>query len=207
MSSKWLIEYCRKISRANLSIKDAILSDSLQISVFNRECPDRIRALVVKFVEGMMIYFGYTPENEKTVTDSQICMLANDICEKYYYYHLEDLCLCFKRARQNPLKYGKFYGRFDASVVMGWFSLYDKERDEVLLYLPPVKEEVKMSGEECSREEYREILEAMIAGGDLTANEKLLKLGDAERMMAALEGAFSEYKYYQKHRFDKKNDE
>lgn len=197
------IAYCKRISNSITSLQQAIKQVTATIAQLNRECPGKLKFTIVKFIEGMLRYYGYNPDEDKTVSDMQVATLVNDICEKYYYLNIADVCLCFKKARQSPGKYGRFYGKFDASVVMNWFTMYDKERDEVIHSMPEEKPNV-FTGEECSREEYIEILQAKIAGGDLYANEALQRVGVFERIMFDRRGEYANYKYWQKHKFDNK---
>lgn len=196
------IPYYRMVDRKIFSIKDALTEPSISLSVLRSECPEKIEGLIVKCVQAMLMYYGFDPKIEKTVSDYQVHTLAQDILCKYYYMNFSDLCACFKRARQNPERYGKFYGKFDASVVMGWFGIYDKERDEILQSLPPDKAKAVYSGQEMSRDEYIECLEAMVAGGDLYANEWLMKVGMFERLMFNNKGKYVVYQYNRKHRLD-----
>lgn len=199
--SKQPISYCKRISDYITSIAHAVNYGSVTISQLNRECSDKLKFTLVKFIEGMLRYYGYVPDMEKTVSDGQVATLVNDICEKYYYLNIEDVCLCFKKARQSPERYGKFYGKFDASVVMNWFAMYDKERDEAIQSIKEEKPNV-FTGEECSRDEYIEMLQARMAGGDLYANEALQRVGSFERIMYSNRIDYGNYKYWQKHRYD-----
>ena len=103
------------------------------------------------------------------MNDYQVASVVNSILEKYYYFRIEDVCLCFKRARENSA-YGKFYGRIDGSVIMNWFATYDRERDEIIHSFNDVKIEHNTS-ENISREEYKEILFAKMAGGQCRLHE------------------------------------
>ena len=87
---------------------------------------------------------------------------------------------------------------------MSWFAMYDKERDEVIYTLPADHVAPSYNGDECSREEYEEILLAKIAGGDLYANESLQKMQIVKRLFDADRGEYNNYRYWQKHRFDKR---
>jgi len=196
------ILYYRAVDRDCLSIKDALTIPSLPLSLLRKECPEKIEGLIVKCVQAMLMYYGFDPKTEKTVSGYQVHTLAQDILSKYYYFNFSDLCVCFKRARQNPGLYEKFYGKFDASVVMRWFAVYDGERDEILQSLPPDKAKVVHTGQEMNRDEYIECLEAMVAGGDLYANEWLIKVGMFERLMFNNKGKYVVYQYNRKHRLD-----
>lgn len=53
-------------------------------------------------------------------------------------------------------------------------------------------------------EQYREDLLAMIAGGDLYANEHLQRMESVQRMFDADKGKFFNYQYNRKHKYDSK---
>lgn len=148
----------------------------------------------------MLYYYGRTKED---MNDIQVKMVVDDIIEKYYYFRIEDVCLCFKKARQDS-KYRQFYGRIDGSVIMSWFATYDKERDEVLQSIPDETTAV-YSGEEISREEYMDICLAKAAGGDIDAYKLLIMAEITERAFSKLTSSYNNYKYNQKHRYDTKN--
>lgn len=159
-----------------------------------------LQSVLVKFLEGMLYYYGRTKDD---MNDIQVKMIVDDIIEKYYYFRIEDVCLCFKKARQDS-KYKNFYGRIDGSVIMSWFATYDKERDEVIQSIPDEKTAV-YSGNEISREEYLDICLAKAAGGDMDAYKLLIMAEIAERAFMNLRGEYHKYKYNQKHKFDTKN--
>lgn len=135
------------------------------------------------------------------MNDYQVTSIVNSILDKYYYFRIEDVCLCFKRARENST-YSGFYGRIDGSVIMKWFATYDKERDDVIHSLGEVKREYDTS-ESVSREEYKEILLAKIAGGDLYANADYLRMREVDRFFFDRRIDVGNYKYNRKHKFDK----
>jgi hypothetical protein len=154
----------------------------------------------VKFIEGMLIYFG----RKGDMSNTQIENVVRDIMDKYYYFRLEDIALCFKRARQNPVTYGKLYNHIDGSIILGWLSKYDKERDEVLHSFPADYKPPTFTEEKCSREEYVEILQARIAGGDLYANELLQRFECIDKTFFSDRFEYGNYKYQRKHKFDDK---
>lgn len=136
------------------------------------------------------------------MNDYQVASVVNSILEKYYYFRIEDVCLCFKRARENSA-YGKFYGRIDGSVIMNWFATYDRERDEIIHSFNDVKIEHNTS-ENISREEYKEILFAKMAGGDLYANADYMKMCEINNLFFDKRIEIGNYKYNRLHKFDKK---
>lgn len=198
LSSKQLIAICRKISNEITSIKQAINAPPIQLSQWRAANQDCIKAVIVKFIEGTLLFYG---RNRDDMNDYQVASIVNSILDKYYYFRIEDVCLCFKRARENSA-YGGFYGRIDGSVIMSWFATYDKERDDAIHSIGEYKIEYDTS-ESVSREEYKEILLAKIAGGDLYANADYMRMSEVDRFFFDKRIEVGNYKYNRKHKFDK----
>ncbi|MFV0587507.1 hypothetical protein [Bacteroides reticulotermitis] len=126
--------------------------------------------MLIKFIEGMLEYYG---RDRKAMNDHQVANIIEDILSKYSYLRLEDVCLCFKRARQSPNIYGKFYGIIDGSVIMNWFAVYDRERDDYINSTSDYKPQTDTTGW-VTREDYMEELEIKVACGDMYANQYLI---------------------------------
>ena len=133
--------------------------------------------------------------------NAQIVMIVNDIIEKYYYFRLEDVCLCFKKGRLDA-NYRKFYGRLDGSVFLEWFARYDKERENVLQSHPSNNQSVTNLMQGVPWEEYKRDLEERVANGDEKAKEYLENMESVKRKMEEGLGAYKNYQYNRKHRFD-----
>ena len=159
-----------------------------------------MRAVLIKFIEGTLMFFSFPKD---AMQNAQIVMIVNDIVEKYYYFRLEDVALCFKKGRMDA-NYRKFYGRLDGSVFLEWFAKYDKERESVLQSHPSNNQSVQNFTQGIPYEQYREDLLAMIAGGDLYANEQLRSMESVQRMFDADKGKFFNYQYNRKHKYDPK---
>lgn len=199
LSSKQLISICKNISNEITSISQAINAPPIQLSQWRAVNQDCIKAVLVKFIDGTLLFYGRSRED---MNDYQVAHIVNSILDKYYYFRIEDVCLCFKRARENS-SYGGFYGRIDGSVIMGWFATYDKERDEVIHTLNDVKVE-NSTAENISREEYKEILLVKMAGGDLYANADYMKMCEIDKIFFDKRIEIGNYKYNRLHKFDNK---
>ena len=125
--------------------------------------------------------------------------------EKYFYFTIEDVCLCFKRGRENE-SYDKFYGRLDCSVFLKWFSMYDKEREEALQSHPSNNKVIPNVMQGVPWEQYKEDLEKRVSEGDEKAKEQLEAMESVRRRFEADRGQLFAYRYNQKHRFDPKWD-
>ncbi|WP_147331382.1 hypothetical protein [Bacteroides sp. OM08-17BH] len=199
LSSKQLITICRNISSEISSIEKAINAPPIQLSQWRSANSECIKAVLVKFIEGTLLFYG---RNRDDMNDYQVSSLVNAILDKYYYFRIEDVCLCFKRARESS-SYGGFYGRIDGSVIMAWFATYDRERDEVIHSLDNVKTEYNTE-DSISRDEYKELLLARIAGGDLYANADYMKMCEINNIFFDKRIEIGNYKYNRLHKFDKK---
>jgi hypothetical protein len=199
LSSKQLIAICKNISNEITSISQAINAPPIQLSQWRKDNETCIRAVLVKFIEGTLLFYGRSRED---MNDYQVASIVNSILDKYYYFRIEDVCLCFKRARENS-SYGGFYGKIDGSVIMSWFATYDRERDDVIHSLNDVKVNCNTS-ENISREEYKEILLAKMAGGDLYANADYMKMCEVNKIFFDKRFEIGNYKYNRLHKFDNK---
>lgn len=193
------MQYCKNISNRIVTIKEVLDNEHpVQLSELKRKAPAQLSAVLIKFIEGTIDWFGYKKEE---MPDSRIQMLINSIMEKYYYFSVEDVCLCFKRGREDS-SYDKFYGRLDCSVFLKWFSKYDKEREAALQSHPSNNKTIPNIMQGVPWEEYREELVIRIECGDMYANEQLQKMESVQRMFSADRGKLFNYRYNQKHKFD-----
>lgn len=86
---------------------------------------------------------------------------------------------------------------------MSWFATYDRERDDVIHSLNDVKVNCNTS-ENISREEYKDILLAKMAGGDLYANADYMKMCEVNKIFFNKRFEIGNYKYNRLHKFDNK---
>ena len=101
--------YCKGISSSIISIKEAINAPPIQLSEWKRINYDVIQSLIISFIHGMLRYFG----RKKTDMDSFLVKnLVDDILTKYYYFRIEDVCLCFKIARMDFIRCTSFHYSF-----------------------------------------------------------------------------------------------
>lgn len=198
-SSQQLTKYCKGISDSITTIRQALDAENpIQLSEWKREAPDQIRAVLIKFIEGTLAFFSF---GKGEMSSQQIVMIVNDIMEKYYYFRLEDVCLCFKKGRIDS-SYRKFYGRVDGSVFLDWFARYDKERENAV-YSHPSNNVIHVDlSNGVPFEQYEEDMLARIAGGDLYANEQYMRMKSVQQLFAMNRGAYKNYQYNRKHRFD-----
>lgn len=199
--SKSPMQFCKDISNRITSIKEVLDNEMpIQLSELKRTSPAQLSAVLIKFIEGTIDWFGYKKDE---MPDSRIEMLIASIMEKYYYFTIEDVCLCFKRGREND-SYDKFYGRLDCSVFLKWFAKYDKERESALQSHPSNNQTIPLISQGIPWEQYKEDLEKRVAEGDEKAKEQLDAMESVRRKFEADKGQLFAYRYNQKHRFDPK---
>lgn len=192
--------YCKNISRSITTIREAIDTECpIQLSELNREAPNHIRAILIKFIEGTLAFFSFSPD---AMSVPQIEMIVSSIMSKYFYFRIEDVCLCFKKGREDST-YRRFYGKVDGSVFLDWFAKYDKERENVLQSHPSNNQSYTDLSRGVSALTEDDLL-AMIAGGDLYANQMLQAKRLVEGLFNRDKGVLKNYQYNRKHRFDKK---
>ena len=193
--------YCKNISRSITTIREAIDTECpIQLSELNREAPNHIRAILIKFIEGTLAFFSFPPD---AMSVPQIEMIVSSIMSKYFYLRLEDVCLCFKKGREDST-YRRFYGKVDGSVFLDWFAKYDKEREIVLQSHPSNNQAAPNLMQGVPWDEYREELIIRVECGDMYANEQLQQMESVRRRFEADKGKLFAYQYNRKHRFDKK---
>lgn len=199
--SKSPMQFCKNISNRITSIKEVLDNEMpIQLSELKRTSPAQLSAVLIKFIESTIDWFGYKKDE---MPDSRIEMLIASIMEKYYYFTIEDVCLCFKRGREND-SYDKFYGRLDCSVFLKWFAKYDKERESALQSHPSNNKTIPNLMQGIPWEQYKEDLEKRVAEGDEKAKEQLDAMESVRRKFEADKGQLFAYRYNQKHRFDPK---
>lgn len=199
--SKSPMQFCKNISNRITSIKEVLDNEMpIQLSELKRTSPAQLSAVLIKFIEGTIDWFGYKKDE---MPDSRIEMLIASIMEKYYYFTIEDVCLCFKRGREND-SYDKFYGRLDCSVFLKWFAKYDKERESALQSHPSNNQTIPNLMQGIPWEQYKEDLEKRVAEGDEKAKKQLDAMESVRRKFEADKGQLFAYRYNQKHRFDPK---
>lgn len=195
------IAYTKNISNTVSTIRQAIdVEHPIQLSEWNRLAPNEMRAVLIRFIEGTLMFFSFSKD---AMPNAQIVMIVNDIIEKYYYFRLEDVALCFKKGRVDA-NYRKFYGRLDGSVFLEWFANYDKERESVLQSHPSNNQTIPLISQGIPWEQYKEDLERRIAEGDEEAKKNLEAMESVRRRFEEDKGQLHAYRYNRKHRFDPK---
>ena len=196
------MQYTRNISNTVKSIKQVLdVKNPIQLSEWMVEAPNEMRAVLIRFIEGTLIHLDLPKES---MSNQQIVMIVNDILEKYYYFTLEDVALCFKKGRMDS-KYRQFYGnRVDGSVFLDWFAQYDKDRDNALQSHPSNNQKVSNIVDAIPYEKYREEMLKLAEEGDEKALINLERMESVKQMLESGLGVYNNYQYNRKHRFDDK---
>lgn len=62
----------------------------------------------------------------KNMNDVQIALTVDLIIERFWYFKLEEIKYCLRRAMMHE----KVYYRLDGNIIIGWLNAYDAERTE-----------------------------------------------------------------------------
>lgn len=83
---------------------------------------DDVRALLSIAVCEVCDFFNVG----KNMNDAQIALTVDLIIEQFWYFKLEEIKYCFRRAMMRE----KLFDRLDGNIIMGWLREYDTERTE-----------------------------------------------------------------------------
>lgn len=100
--------------------------ESHALSGYRKEYGDHVaRAVVVLAICDLIDFFNVG----QPMNDRQIAQTADLVLDKFWMLKLEDLRVCFDRAKSG--KYGQVYNRIDGQVIMTWMDTYLEERLEI----------------------------------------------------------------------------
>lgn len=146
-----------------------------------------IRALLTIAVGEVCNFFNVG----KNMNDIQVAMTVDLIIDRFWYFKLEEIKYCFRRAMMRE----KLFDRLDGNIIIGWLSEYDSERTEEVMRLSDQKEtqelnEYTPSPDAITFKEYVEQL-TEAAKTDEKAADRLAELQDiiAESSARANAGA------------------
>lgn len=146
-----------------------------------------IRALLTIAVGEVCNFFNVG----KNMNDIQVAMTVDLIIDRFWYFKLEEIKYCFRRAMMRE----KLFDRLDGNIIIGWLSEYDSERTEEAMRLSDQKEaqelnEYTPSPDAITFKEYVEQL-TEAAKTDEKAADRLAELQDiiAESSARANAGA------------------
>ena len=112
----------------------------------------------------------------KNLTNPQITITAELIMSQFWYFKIEDIKCCLRRAMLRE----KLFDRLDGNIILGWLKEYDNERTEEAMRISENEEsravnEVKESPDTVSYEDYLANLEQR-AKSDKDAAELLAQI-------------------------------
>ena len=175
-----------------------ILKHGTQVSKAKAGNPDKLLAVIVEEITGLMLAFKV---NRTFQSPQEIRNLAEGIIEDFWYLRIEDIRLCFRRAK-NGL-YGNVYERLDSNTIYSWLNRYDaeektptsKRHQESMPKAEPFKDIEEVKQWYARGQEY-------LAKQEIAKNEKRIKALEAER-----ERQLNEMKYEQSKEeyFEKRN--
>jgi len=89
--------------------------------------PETLTAIVINELINLQDFFNVTVK----MSPGQISETAEIVLEKFYFMRLDEIKLCFRRAKAGD--YGELYNRLDGSVIIGWLKQYDAQRTDVVV--------------------------------------------------------------------------
>lgn len=190
------------------SFIDVFNAPDISIGEIKRININVIKSAIIAQIGYVLVFIGKAQYNNKAeiinsyMNAFQISTTVDLIIEKFYYLKLEDLKLCFKKAMMG--EYGKMYNHIDGQIILNWVTKYDKARDDYIQSLPNDTIKSQHTGDEISREEYKEILLAKMAGGDLWANLEYMPIAEVDNFFNSIKGECAVYKYNQNRKYNKK---
>lgn len=137
----------------------------------------------------------------KNMNDTQIGLTVDLILESYWYFRLEEVKYCFRRAMAR----GKLFDRLDGNIILGWLREYDNERTEEAMRASDQAESERLNAPcdnpgAVSFERYTEILRERAESGDEDAAARLKEIDEGSRGAASaptLDGREREIKFKQ----------
>ena len=97
-----------------------ILKKGTQISGLNARNPDYLLAELTVQITGLMTHFKVA---QTWGSPAEVRTAALTLAKDFWYMKLEDLKLCFDRAKRGC--YGKVYNRLDLGLVYEWLRIYE----------------------------------------------------------------------------------
>lgn len=116
------LEFYRGIP-TNCSISTMVAAQTPTIAkIKNKVSLDDTRALLSIAVCEVCDFFNVG----KNMNDAQIALTVDLIIERFWYFKLEEVKFCFRRAMMRE----RLFDRLDGNIIIGWLREYDNERTE-----------------------------------------------------------------------------
>ena len=167
----------------NLPISTMVDSPSPSLAkIKNTLSETEIRALLTIAVGEVCSFFNVG----KNMNAAQIALTVDLIIDRFWYFKLEEIKYCFRRAMMRE----KLFDRLDGNIIIGWLREYDDERTEEAIRFSEQKEtqlhnEPKPSPDAITFREYIGQLEAR-AKTDESAAERLAQINEMTQSPKAL---------------------
>ena len=185
------------------TVSDTILSEQPNLAQLQQLIPKHgdmaVKLIIMHALKEVRDFFNVG----KNLSNPQITITAELIMSQYWYFKIEDIKLCLRRAMMRE----KLFDRLDGNIILGWFRDYDDERTEEAMKLSHNREydeahSYTESPNAITKEEYVARLKERAAAGDKDAKEKLALNDELERITApgkedaeAKERAFRLWRY------------
>jgi len=110
------------------SVSDAMALDSHSIGKLQRE---ESKNFTEGLLLGWLIYLNEILNLKNPMSETQMILASQLICEEFYMLKMSELTLLFKRIISG--QYGEFYERLSIDKVLTFFRKYLEERFEIAI--------------------------------------------------------------------------
>ena len=128
LMKKYAPTNCMALASEIKSVSDAMSKDSHSIGKIQREQSKN-------FTEGLLlywlIYLNQILNLKNPMSETQMVLASQLICEEFYMLKMSELTLLFKRIISGS--YGEFYERLSIDKVLTFFRKYLEERFEIAI--------------------------------------------------------------------------
>lgn len=108
------------------TVSDNILSEQPNLTELQHLIPKHgdmaVKLIIMHALKEVRDFFNVG----KNLSNPQITITADLIMSQYWYFKIEDIKLCLRRAMCKE----KLFDRLDGNIILGWLSEYDSERTE-----------------------------------------------------------------------------
>lgn len=108
------------------TVSDNILSEQPNLTELQHLIPKHgdmaVKLIIMHALKEVRDFFNVG----KNLSNPQITLTAELIMSQYWYFKIEDIKLCLRRAMSKE----KLFDRLDGNIILGWLREYDTERTE-----------------------------------------------------------------------------
>lgn len=125
--SEWMTAYEQRWESLPVkTVSENILSEQPNIAQLQLLIPKHgdmaVKLIIMHALKEVRDFFNVG----KNMTNPQITITAELIMSQYWYFKIEDIKLCLRRAMMRE----NLFDRLDGNIILGWLREYDNERTE-----------------------------------------------------------------------------